>query len=159
MENAFEKTKAAVILVMTILSSWLGILAVPVLVLLALEIVDYVTGLAAAKYREQDISSYKSIKGITKKLFMLALVGIAAGLDWLILFAGECMGFSLPFNFVIACLAAVWLICNEIISIIENMNDIGVPMPPFLQTIAKYIKQQTETKTNFPQETEKKEEE
>lgn len=43
-----------------------------------------------------------------------------------------------------ATVVAVWLVVNEIISILENMIDIGVDMPPFLLPIVKYIKKKTE---------------
>lgn len=46
-----------------------------------------------------------------------------------------------------ACVVAIWLICNEIISILENINDIGVTLPPFLQPIVKNLKSQVEQKT------------
>ena len=43
-------------------------------------------------------------------------------------------------------LAAVWLIANEVISILENIRDIGTPLPPFLMTIAGNIKGKAEDK-------------
>lgn len=39
------------------------------------------------------------------------------------------------------------LICNEIISILENINDIGVPMPSFMKKLVWNIKSQIEDKT------------
>lgn len=45
-----------------------------------------------------------------------------------------------------ACVVAIWLICNEIISILENINDIGVTLPPFLQPIVSNLKSQVEKK-------------
>ena len=50
-----------------------------------------------------------------------------------------------------ATVVAVWLVANEIISILENMLDIGVTMPPFLMPIVKYIKKQVENKANLPE--------
>lgn len=38
---------------------------------------------------------------------------------------------------------------NEIISILENMIDIGVAMPPFLMPIVGYIKMQVEEKADM----------
>ena len=46
----------------------------------------------------------------------------------------------------------MWLVVNEIISILENMVDIGVDMPPFLLPIVKYIRKQVEEKANIPDE-------
>jgi hypothetical protein len=48
----------------------------------------------------------------------------------------------------VASLVAVWLICNEIISILENINDIGVAMPPFLLKLAGSLKSQVEGKAD-----------
>ena len=56
------------------------------------------------------------------------------------------LGIVQPFNFLVACIVAIWLICNEIISILENINDIGVTLPPFLQPIVRTLKTQVEKK-------------
>ncbi len=58
------------------LFAWLGVVAVPflLLVLLQFKFIDYGTGLAAAKYRSEKISSYKSFRGIVKKVCMWLLV-------------------------------------------------------------------------------------
>ena len=51
------------------LSSILGILYVPVLLLIVCNLVDYATGLMAAPQRDDGkVSSYKSIRGIFKRL-------------------------------------------------------------------------------------------
>lgn len=39
--------------------------------------------------------------------------------------------------------------CNEIISILENINDIGVTLPPFLQPIVSNLKSQVEKKAEL----------
>lgn len=49
----------------------------------------------------------------------------------------------------LACIVAIWLICNEIISILENINDIGVTLPPFLQPIVSNLKSQVEKKAEL----------
>lgn len=126
--------------------SWLGILAVPVFLMVGCNFVDYITGLCAAKYRQDQVSSYKSIRGITKKVCQWLLVLLGAWIDILINYAIECAGIEITIPFVVATIVAVWLVVNEIISILENMLDIGVSMPPFLMPIVKYIKQQVEDK-------------
>ena len=82
-----DKIKVIFIGILTALSAWLGILAVPVLVLVALNITDYITGLFAAKYRGQKISSYIGFRGIAKKICMWLLIGLGATVDWLLTFA------------------------------------------------------------------------
>uniref|UniRef100_UPI0006D2ACA4 phage holin family protein n=1 Tax=Clostridium sp. NkU-1 TaxID=1095009 RepID=UPI0006D2ACA4 len=42
-----------------------------------------------------------------------------------------------------------WLICNEVISTLENLIDIGVDIPSFLMPIVKLIKGHVEDKTKI----------
>ena len=96
---------------------------------------------------EQDgwkISSYRSMKGITKKVTMWLLIVVGAIIDQLILYASDTLGFEFPFKFLIACVVAVWIICNELISILENVIDIGVEIPPFWCLLWKTFKSQAE---------------
>lgn len=146
-----NKIKTTVIAVISALMSWLGILAVPVFLLLGCNIIDYATGLCAAKYRNDGgISSYKSIKGITKKVCQWLLILVGAWVDILINYAIECAGIEITIPFIVGTVVAVWLVVNEIISILENMMDIGVAMPPFLLPLVRYIRQQTENKAALP---------
>ena len=116
------------------------------LILILCNVIDYGTGLCAAKYRDETIKSYKSIRGIAKKVCMWLLVAVGAMLDWLLQYAAETVGITIGLNFVVASIVAVWLIANEIISILENVKDIGAPLPPFLMKIASNIKSQAEKK-------------
>lgn len=128
------------------LFSWLGLVAVPFLLMVVLQIIDYATGLCAAKYRSEKISSYKSFRGIVKKVCMWLLVVVGGVLDWIITYAAENAGINLGVSFVVACVVCVWLMVNEIISILENMTDIGVQFPPFLMKIAQHIRAKSEEK-------------
>lgn len=139
-----EKVKTVTITIVSALMSWLGILAVPVLLLVGFNIVDYITGLFASKCRSEKISSYKSIKGIVKKVCMWLLVLVGAWVDILINYAIECGGFGFTLPFVVAIVVSVWLCVNEVISILENMQDIGVNIPPFLLPLIKNVKRKVE---------------
>nr|DAK78403.1 MAG TPA: holin [Caudoviricetes sp.] len=141
-----DKLKVAFIGVFTALSAWLGVLAWPMLALVSLNVIDYGTGLAAAKYRDQKISSYRGFRGIVKKICMWLLVGIGAIIDMLITYGAEKAGIVMPIGYAVASLVAVWLICNEIISILENMADIGVSYPAFLKRIVDKVRDQVESK-------------
>lgn len=128
------------------LSSVLGVLYIPVLLVVLCNVIDYITGLFAAPRREDGgISSYRSMRGIVKKVMMWILVVVGAVIDQLLKYASATLGISLPFTFLVACIVAVWIVCNEIISILENMIDIGVELPGFLLPLVKNIKSQTET--------------
>jgi len=144
-----EKTKAFVVTIIGIFSGWLGILAIPFYILVLLNGVDYTTGIVAAPYRDEKINSYKGFRGIAKKVCMWLLVAIGAIVDWLIAYSTSTIGIDFNFRFLIASLVAVWLICNEIISILENMVDIGVDMPPFLQKFVSKIRDTVENEGNI----------
>lgn len=146
--ETLTKIKAIVITIFSLLFNWLGILAVPVFILVGCNIIDYGTGLAAAKYREESVNSYKGIRGIIKKVCQWLLIVVGAMLDYLIQYAAEYIGLGITIPFIVATVVAVWLITNEMISIVENMVDIGTPIPAFLLPLIKYIKEQTETKVN-----------
>lgn len=143
--NNIKFIQAIVTAIAAFLSSLLGALYVPVLLMVACNIIDYATGLMAAPYRtDGSISSYKSIRGIQKKVTMWLLVVVGAIVDNLLVYAAAAMGFIAPFDFLISCVVAIWITCNELISILENIVDIGVNIPPFLMPIVKYIKKQAE---------------
>ena len=127
-----------------VLSSLLGVLALPVLMVVACNIIDYATGLMASPYRSQDINSYKSIRGIWKKVCMWLLIVVGAIIDQTLLYASDIVGVKMPFTFLVACIVALWIICNEIISILENVKDMGVNIPGFLEPLVKNIKSQVE---------------
>lgn len=143
-----NKTVQAIITGITgFLSSVLGILYIPVLLMVLCNIIDYITGLMAAPNRKDGINSYKSMKGICKKVTMWLLVVVGAIIDQLLKYASATFGIVLPFTFLIACIVAVWIICNELISILENMVDIGVNIPAFLLPLVKHIRTQVDEMT------------
>ena len=143
--DTLTKTKAVFTAVVGVLASWLGELAVPMLVLVICNLIDYVTGLAAASKRGQKISSYRGIQGIAKKVCMWLLVAVGAVLDWLLSYAGDKLGMTIHLPMLIASLVAVWLICNELISILENIGDIGVPLPGFLGRLVSMLKSKVDS--------------
>lgn len=139
--------KAIIIVIGSGLSSALGTLYIPVLLMVACNIIDYATGLMAAPSRKCEISSYKGMRGICKKVSMWLLVVVGAITDQLLDYASEMFGIALPFSFLIACIVAIWIICNELISILENMIDIGISLPAFLMPLVKHIRNQIDEAT------------
>ena len=140
--------KMFVTAVASFLSSVLGILYVPVLLMVACNVIDYITGLWAAPKRAVDlertddngIKSYKSILGIIKKVTMWLLVVVGAIVDQLLLYACTVMGYQIHLTFLVACVVAIWVVCNELISILENMVDIGIGLPKFLMPLVSNLK-------------------
>lgn len=148
-----DRIKIAITMITSVLSSFLGVLYIPVLLMVSCNVIDYITGLAAAKYRKDGgISSYKSIRGIVKKVTMWLLVAVGVIIDSLISYSANTIGLNIPFKFLVACVVAIWIVCNELISILENMIDIGVNIPPFLIPIVKRIKSNTEEKVKIDEE-------
>ena len=149
-KNDWITLKTAAIGAGTALTAWLGMLAAPVYLLVLLNLVDYATGVVAAPYRGEERSSYRGLRGIAKKVCMWLLVGVGAAVDWLLAFAVEAFGVSSPFGCVVACCAAVWLICNEILSILENISDIGVELPPFLKPAVEWVRERAHSQGEVP---------
>lgn len=146
-----EKTKAIVTCVLSLICNWLGILAVPVFALLGCNLIDYITGIAAAKVRapkddKRPVKSYKSIMGIIKKVCMYFLIIIGWLVDILVDVSLCQIGIVWDYPNIIAMTIACWLIFNEIISILENMDDIDAPIPPFLLPLLEKMKQNIERK-------------
>lgn len=127
----------------TMLTYYLGIMAVPIIVLFVAMIVDYVTGMVSA-WHSSDLSSKKGIFGVIKKISYLGLVCVGMGVDWLIYSGLKSIGVSLGYTLLFGVLVAIWLIINELISILENLGQIGVPLPGFLLGVVKRLKHTTE---------------
>ena len=125
------------------LISYLGVVAIPVTVLMAAMIIDYVTGMAAA-WHNKKLSSKKGLSGIIKKISYLALVCVGMGVDWLIYSGIKQVGIDLDYTIFFGLLVTIWLIINELISILENLGSIGVPLPKFLFAVIKRLKNHTE---------------
>ena len=150
-----NQIKAIIITIGSALSSMLGVLYIPVLLMVACNIIDYATGLMATPNRNCGISSYRSMKGIFKKVAMWLLVAVGVIIDQLLKYTTETIGISLPFTFLCACIVAVWITCNELVSILENMTDIGVNIPTFLLPLVRHIRSQVEDAAGAVGETNK----
>ena len=140
-----DKIKTVLIVAVSIVMDFLGILAIPVFLMVGCNIIDYITGLMASKYREEQISSYKGIRGITKKVCMWLLVVVGSFIDVIINYAAQYMGIGFKIPFIVATFVAVWIVVNEMLSILENIIDIGVVLPPFLMPIVRLIRKEVES--------------
>lgn len=129
-----EKTTYLKTLVASIgafLSLKLGIL-LPVLGLLSLAMVtDYITGILDAKSRGE-INSRTGMWGIIKKLLYGVEVAVAMVVDWTIINVAGQLNIDIHLGTFFGLLVSIWLIFNEIISILENLTRLGTPMPGFL---------------------------
>lgn len=138
--NDVTKIKAALCGVLLAVNAWLGALAVPLYIMMGASVLDYLTGLTAAPARAEKLSSYKGIRGIVKKVCMWTLVAVGAMVDLLLGY----VGLTLPANASMAVVVAVWIAANELLSILENAADIGIPLPKNLVRLVAQIKETVE---------------
>ena len=118
---------------------YLGIVAVPIIMLIGAMIIDYATGMMAA-WTNSELSSKRGVKGIVKKVGYLALVVAAMILDWLISQGLQQINIDLHYSVFFAVLVTVWLIINELISTLENLSRMGVPIPNFMKKLIDRLK-------------------
>lgn len=118
---------------------YMGALAVPIIVLMVMMVIDYLSGMSAA-WVHGDLSSKIGAKGILKKVGYMALIVVAMGVDYLIYSGIAAADIEVGYNMWFGLLVAVWLIINEMISILENLSRLGVPIPEFLTRIIKRLK-------------------
>lgn len=121
------------------LSVKLGIL-LPVLIMLTIVIIiDYGTGILDAKKRGE-INSKTGMWGIVKKVLYGVTVAVGMVVDWIIFNMASNIGINIPVATFFGLLAAIWLIINELISILENLTRLEVPLPAFLIKVVKDFK-------------------
>ena len=58
MKNTLTDTKITLTMIGAFLSSMLGILYIPVLLMVLCNVIDYITGMIASHYRGEKVSSY-----------------------------------------------------------------------------------------------------
>lgn len=91
-------------------------------------IIDYATGITAS-YVKRRISSKVGFVGVLKKLCYYAVVAVSVILSYLLQVD--------VFNITI-----IFLIVNEIVSILENLENIGVPIPPIIKKSLEKIEKE-----------------
>ena len=126
MDNILKNILAGVC---TVLSFLFGDMEGLMIALVALIILDYISGVIAAAV-EKRLSSEVGAKGIAKKIFMLLIVALANIVDINVIGDGH----------VLKTVTVVFYICNECISLIENAGRIGVPVPKKLLDVLEQLR-------------------
>lgn len=164
MEKYEGKTiQAAFSAVLAALSAYFGALVIPIIMLTVAMIIDYLTGMAVA-WNSGGLSSKKGIKGIAKKVLYFVLVIVGMVVDWSVMYWLSSFGAGEVYKFSFGALVAFWLIMNELISILENLEALKVPVPKFLTKVVKRLKvtaektAETAEKENGKESEEKKDE-
>ena len=118
-------------------------LAPSVVVLFLVMVVDYVSGMVRS-WTCGELCSRIGVLGIIKKVAYLLGVVVAIVADWVVQTAAGQIGVDFGGFFYFGLLVTIWLVLNECISILENISEIGVPLPPFLVTLIQKLKKTTE---------------
>ena len=120
-------------------SCYLNTLIIPVIILVAVMVIDYITGMTVA-WSNGGLSSKKGIKGIAKKVLYFVLVVVGMVVDWSVMYWLSTFGAGEVYKFSFGALVAFWLIMNELISILENLDALKIPVPSFLVKVVKRLK-------------------
>lgn len=88
--------------------------------------IDYMTGICVAIHT-QKLSSKIGAKGLSTKVMIFAMVALTAIIDYLLIGDGSAL-----------CSITILFYCsNELISICENANQMGLPLP---QKLVEFLK-------------------
>ena len=103
-------------------------------VLITFSIIDFITGLMAA-YMKRELNSSVGFTGIARKTSMFCLVGVAHIIDLYMLGDTAMLKTSVTLFYAV----------NEGISIFENVDALGIPIPQFLKDRLFNLKEQMTT--------------
>ena len=135
------------------LASYFVQLLIPLCILLLVMVLDYITGMIKAWYK-QELSSRIGLKGILKKVCYFIIIVAAGVMDWLIVDGLKRIGVDFIMPFLLAAIVTVWLIINELISILENVAAIGGPVPGWLTKLLNRLKGAVDDKAGADKEEE-----
>lgn len=142
-ENIFQALFATVA---GAIVAYLNVLLVPLIVMIVVMLIDYGTGMAQA-FVSGTLNSRIGVVGIIKKIGYIVAVTVGIVADYLISSALTQVGINLQINYCIGMIVTIWFIINELISVLENLAEIGIPLPKFLVSIVKRLKVTVESKT------------
>lgn len=127
------------------LLAYTRVILIPLALLIVMMSVDYISGISAA-YIRGELSSKTGLKGIVKKVGYIGVVIVAAVMDWVIYSGLKGVGVDIDMSYYLGLIVTIWLIINECISVLENLGEIGVPLPPFLMRAINKLKKHIEEK-------------
>ncbi|MGQ9028113.1 phage holin family protein [Bacillus licheniformis] len=108
-------------------------------ILSVLVIVDYASGLVAAAVNGE-VKSRVGMLGITRKVFIFVMVLVAHMIDLLLIESG------IEIGFLVMTVTIVFYCINELISIGENAEKMGVPVSDPITKAIEILKQQNKAK-------------
>ena len=128
-----KKTVTALMAALSAFLGWMGWLVVLYAVSMG---IDYLTGSALAA-KNGDWQSQKAREGLWHKAGSILAVIVSALADFLLGLVLKNLPLGLPFTYtVLLCpVVLVWYILTEMGSIVENVGEMGAPVPVFLKNI------------------------
>ncbi len=105
--------------------------------LLVFVIIDYITGVMCA-IADKKLSSEVGFKGISRKVLIFLLVGIANILDVQVIGTGSVLRTAVIFFYI----------SNEGISLLENAGHLGLPIPKKMMDILEQLHDRSESEDN-----------
>ncbi len=140
--------KGSMAFLMAVIGDKLEILSSIMLLLILLMIADYISGMLAAKKEAVEHpgdnnygwSSKKSIIGIYKKVGYILTILVAISTDYVIYNVAEKMKINFDTTTFFGFLVTVWLVINELISILENAGRMGATLPKSLKNVLAELK-------------------
>lgn len=107
---------------------------------------DYITGLLAGRATE-GLNSKRAKKGLFKKVGFFSLMVLGFFLDVAFNeFVALGFSFEIPFSLPIGLIISVWIVMTEAISICENIQKLGVDIPPWLLNLLVKSKNDSDKK-------------
>lgn len=154
MNNKFLTIKSFLTFFIALLDNKFGLICPSLTLLFLLMIIDYISGMLAAKKEGMEHpndakygwSSKKSIIGIYKKVGYILIVLVAISTDYIIFKIINELGISYQTNTMFGLLVIIWLILNELLSILENAGRMGVNLPSFLVKVLSDMQNELENK-------------
>ena len=121
-----------------LLASRLGHVWPLILLVFAAIMLDYITGMLAGRANE-GINSRRAVKGVYKKTGFIILMVLGFLLDTSFnYFIAAGFSTQLPFDLPIGLIISAWIVVTEAISVCENLERMGVPIPdPLLKLLRK----------------------
>lgn len=138
-----QTIKTIIALALAGAASYMKFLALPLTVLVIAMLTDYITGIAQAFF-SGTLCSKTGFFGILKKLCYMFAVACGVIIDYICTDALIRIGINDGAMTFFGTLVTVWLILNEVVSILENLSQIGVPLPSFLGKIADKLKNEVD---------------
>lgn len=139
--------QATVSVALGALAAYFNVLLVPLTILIVVMIIDYATGMTSA-WKSGELESKTGLIGILKKVSYLVLVAVGGVVDYLISVGLAAADVEISITYCCGLIVCVWLIINELISILENLSELGTPIPKFLVNIVRRLKNTVENKTD-----------